>query len=68
MYNDLKATVKQFVNTNDVATIVVGDSNWYKLQGVITNLYGSAVSNTEFWGDIFFDICYDLKINIEFEE
>ena len=68
MYNKLKATIKQFVNTNDVATIVVGDSNWYKLQGVITNLYGSAVSNTEFWGDVFFDICYDLNINIEFEE
>lgn len=68
MYNDLKATVKQFVNTNNVATIVVGDSNWYKLQGVITNLYGSAVSNTEFWGDVFFDICYDLKINIIFED
>ena len=68
MYNDLKATVKQFVNTNDVATIVVGDSNWCKLQNVITDLYGPAISNTEFWGDVFFDICYDLKINIEFEE
>ena len=68
MYNELKTIVKQFVNTNNVATIVVGDSNWYKLQGIITDLYGSAVSNTEFWGDVFFDICYDLKINIEFEE
>ena len=68
MYNKLKATIKQFVNTNNIATIVVGDSNWYKLQGIITDLYGSAVSNTEFWGDVFFDICYDLKINIEFEE
>ena len=68
MYNDLKATIKQFINTNDVATIIVGDSNWYKLQGIVTDLYGPAISNTEFWGDIFFDICYELNINIVFED
>lgn len=68
MYNELKYTIKQFANTNNIASIVVGDSTWYKLQNLLTDLYGPAISNTEFWGDIFFDICYDLKINVIFED
>ena len=67
MYNELKATIKQFINTNNINTLTVGDTNWCTLQTIITNLYGEGISNSEFWADVFFDICYDLKIEVLFD-
>ena len=68
MYDELKDLVKRFANTNNIASIVVGGSTWYKLQKIVSDLYGPEVNNPDFWGDIFFDICYDLNINVIFED
>ena len=68
MYDELKNLVKRFANTNNVTTMVVGDSNWYKLQKTISDLYGPAVNNSEFWGDVFLDICYDLNIEVSYND
>ena len=68
MYNKLTNTVKQFVTVNNITEFVGGDTNWYKLQGIIGNLYGSAINGPDFWGDIFFNICYDLNIRVSYED
>jgi len=63
----IEQTIEQYIKTNNVTEILVGDNNWYALQNMLTVKYRWTDGDTEFWGDEFLNILYDLNVEVKFE-
>jgi len=63
----IEQTIKNYIQTNNVTHIIVGDLHWYKLQDIVNTKYKWTEGDTEFWGSEIFDILIDLKVKCEFE-
>lgn len=66
--NMIEQTIEQYVKTNNVTQITVGDLHWYKLQDILLIKYRWTEGDTEFWGGGFLDILYDLNVEVRFED
>jgi len=64
----IEQTIEQYVKTNNVTTITVGDLHWYKLQDMLLIKYRWTKGDSEFWGGGFLDILYDLNVEVKFED
>jgi len=64
----IEQTIEQYVKTNNVTQITVGDLHWYKLQDMLTVKYRWTEGDSEFWGGGFLDMLYDLNVEVRFED
>ena len=68
MYDLIFNTVKTFTTQNNITEIVVGSKTWNELQALLISKIGNVVNNSEFWGDVFLDILYDLNIEVSYND
>jgi len=64
----IEQTIENYIKTNNVTTITVGDLHWYKLQNMLITKYRWTEGDSEFWGYTFIDMLYDLNVEVKFEE
>jgi hypothetical protein len=63
----IEETIEHYIKTNNVTEILVGDLHWYKLQDMLIVKYKWTDGDTEFWGNEFLNILYDLNVEVKFE-
>jgi hypothetical protein len=63
----IEQTIEHYIKTNNVTEILVGDINWYTLQDMLTAKYRWLEGDTEFWGNEFLNILYDVNVEVKFE-
>ena len=67
MNNSIEQTIEHYVKINNVTEILVGDINWYALQDMLNEKYRWLEGDTEFWGNEFLNILYDVNVEVKFE-